>query len=74
MSETLKMFLAAVLAFTIGAECASIHHMRNERDVSAVSLAYERKIADLRVTAECAYHTGYDEGWRDASTVGNPNH
>lgn len=67
MSETLKMLLAAALAFTIGTECAALKYARNERDVASVALSYEHRIADLRVQAECAYHEGYNEGWRGAS-------
>lgn len=49
----MRQFLALFAAFTIGAMSCQIVN--------------DRKIAGLKVGAECAYHEGYNEGWRDAS-------
>lgn len=72
MRETLRFLLGITLAFTIGAECAALHFTRADRDVNAIRLQYERQIGDLKVQKECAYHSGYDEGWRDATKVMEP--
>lgn len=49
---TLRQFLQIAVAFTIGALACEVHALRTEMD--------------LRAQAECAYHTGVDEGYRDA--------
>ena len=47
----LKLLIAIVLSFTIGAMAVEIRAVRESRD--------------LAVQAECAYHEGYNEGYRD---------
>lgn len=50
----MRQFLALFASFTIGAMAVQLHN--------------DRVITDLKVRTECAYHEGYDTGWRDAST------
>lgn len=49
----MRQFLGLFLAFAIGGMSCQIYN--------------DRKIANLKAGMECAYHTGYSEGWQGAS-------
>ncbi len=50
-----RRHVLALLAFTLGALCTEVRALRRE--------------SDLRVRAECAYHEGYDDGYRSVVNI-----